>query len=84
MVIIAMQAERFDSGGSGDCGSDGTCATCVVGITKGKELLNPMNKQESQILANKPRWRMACKAIVGYGMEDGDLTLQISPRQWES
>ena len=22
-------AERFDSGGMGDCGSDGTCATCV-------------------------------------------------------
>jgi len=76
-------AERFDSGGSGDCGSDGTCATCVVGVTRGKELLSPMNKQEEQILSSKPRWRMACKAVVGYGMQEGDMTLQVSPRQWE-
>lgn len=76
-------AERFDSGGTGDCGSDGTCATCVVGVTKGIELLSPMGQQEGQILAQKPRWRMACKAIVGYGMMDGDLTLQVSPRQWD-
>lgn len=77
-------AERFDSGGTGDCGSDGTCATCVVGVTKGQELLNPMGKQEEQILSQKPRWRMACKAVVGYGMTEGEMTLQVSPRQWES
>eukprot|EP00571_Detonula_confervacea_P007941 CAMPEP_0172314544 /NCGR_PEP_ID=MMETSP1058-20130122/22808_1 /TAXON_ID=83371 /ORGANISM="Detonula confervacea, Strain CCMP 353" /LENGTH=329 /DNA_ID=CAMNT_0013028439 /DNA_START=79 /DNA_END=1068 /DNA_ORIENTATION=+ len=76
-------AERFDSGGTGDCGSDGTCATCVVGVTKGKELLSPMGKQEEQILSQKPRWRMACKAVVGYGMTEGEMTLQVSPRQWE-
>jgi len=76
-------AERFDSGGTGDCGSDGTCATCVVGVTKGKELLSPMGKQEEQILSQKPRWRMACKAVVGYGMMEGEMTLQVSPRQWE-
>lgn len=77
-------AERFDSGGTGDCGSDGTCATCVVGITKGQELLSPMGQQEGQILATKPRWRMACKAVVGHGMQEGEMTLQVSPRQWES
>ena len=76
-------AERFDSGGTGDCGSDGTCATCVVGVTRGKELLSPMSRQEEQILSSKPRWRMACKAVVGYGMQEGDMTLQVSPRQWE-
>ena len=75
-------AMRFDSGGSGDCGADGTCATCVVGVTKGLELLSPMTQQESQILSAKPRWRMACKAIVGYGMMEGELTLQVNPRQW--
>jgi len=75
-------AIRFDSGGSGDCGADGTCATCVVGVTKGLELLGPMTQQESQILSAKPRWRMACKAIVGYGMMEGELTLQVNPRQW--
>jgi len=76
-------AERFDSGGTGDCGSDGTCATCVVGISKGKDLLSPMGQQEGQILSKKPRWRMACKAVVGYGMAEGEMTLQVNPRQWE-
>lgn len=76
-------AQRFDSGGSGDCGSDGTCATCVVGVTKGMELLSPMKEQEGQILKKKPRWRMACKAVVGYGMAEGDMTIQVNPRQWE-
>jgi len=77
-------AERFDSGGMGDCGSDGTCATCVVAVTNGIELLSPMKEQEGQILKNKPRWRMACKAVVGYGMAEGNMTIQVSPRQWEA
>lgn len=76
-------SRRFDSGGTGDCGADGTCATCVVGVTKGMELLSPMKNQEEQILVNKPRWRMACKAIVGYGMAEGELTLQVNPKRWE-
>jgi ferredoxin len=76
------QAQRFDSGGSGDCGSDGTCATCVVGVAKGMELLSPMGQQEEQILSKKPRWRMACKTVVGYGMVEGNMTLQVNPRQW--
>ena len=75
-------SERFDSGGTGDCGADGTCATCVVSVTKGMETLSPIKTQEAQILAKKPRWRMACKTIVGYGMTEGDLTIQVSPRQW--
>ena len=82
MTYNEPQAERFESGGSGDCGSDGTCATCVVGVSRGAELLNPMGQQEGQILSQKPRWRMACKAVVGYGMAEGDMTLQVSPRQW--
>jgi len=76
-------AQRFDSGGSGDCGSDGTCATCVVGVARGAELLSPMASSEAQILSKKPRWRMACKTVVGYGMTEGEMTLQVNPRQWE-
>jgi ferredoxin len=76
-------AERFDSGGRGDCGADGTCATCVVSVSKGMDLLSPMKQQEEQILKKKPRWRMACKTVVGFGMTEGDLTIQVSPRQWE-
>ncbi len=73
---------RFDSGGTGDCGSDGTCATCVVGIVKGDELVSPQGIQEKQILKKNPRWRLACKALVGYGYQEGEMTIRVNPRQW--
>lgn len=75
-------SERFDSGGTGDCGAEGTCSTCVVSITKGMDMLSPIGIQESQILSKKPKWRMACKTVVGYGMSEGEMTIQVNPRQW--
>jgi hypothetical protein len=75
-------ARRFDSGGTGDCGAEGTCATCSVSITRGSDLLNPMGPTEAQILAKNPRWRMACRTVVGYGMQEGELTVRVSPKQW--
>lgn len=77
-------SKRFDSGGSGDCGAEGTCATCAVSIVRGKELLNPPGSTEYQIF-NKfnPRWRMSCKAIVGYGMNEGELVVRVNPKQWD-
>lgn len=56
---------------------------CVVAVSKGEELLSPKAIQEAQILKKNPRWRMACKTVVGYGMKDGQLTIQVNPRQWE-
>jgi len=73
---------RFDSGGTGDCGADGTCATCVVGIVQGDELVSPQGTQEKQILKKNPRWRLACKAVVGYGYQEGEMTIRVNPRQW--
>jgi 2Fe-2S iron-sulfur cluster binding domain len=75
-------ARRFDSGGTGDCGAEGTCATCSVSVTRGMELLNPKGTTESQILAQNPRWRMACRTVVGYGMQEGEITIRVSPKQW--
>mmetsp|Transcript_32915 Transcript_32915/g.79622 ORF Transcript_32915/g.79622 Transcript_32915/m.79622 type:complete len:336 (-) Transcript_32915:896-1903(-) len=75
---------RFDSGGTGNCGADGTCATCVVGILQGDDLLSPKGLQEEQILKKNPRWRMACKTVVGYGQQEGDMTVRVNPRQWDS
>lgn len=75
-------SRRFDSGGTGDCGADGTCATCVVGIVKGDDLVSPQGTQEKQILKKNPRWRLACKAIVGFGYQEGEMTIQVNPRQW--
>jgi ferredoxin len=76
-------SQRFDSGGMGDCGAEGTCATCVVNIVEGGGLLNPQKIQEAQILAKNPRWRLACRAIVGYGDQEGTMTVRINPRQWD-
>jgi hypothetical protein len=75
-------SRRFDNGGTGDCGAEGTCATCVVSVTKGMELLNPMGQTEQQILAAKPKWRMACKTVIGYGMQEGEMTVRVNPKQW--
>mmetsp|Transcript_4948 Transcript_4948/g.7298 ORF Transcript_4948/g.7298 Transcript_4948/m.7298 type:complete len:334 (+) Transcript_4948:148-1149(+) len=75
-------SKRFDNGGSGNCGADGTCATCVVSVLEGAHLLSPQGLQEQQMLQKNPRWRMACKAIVGYGQQEGTLKLIVNPRQW--
>lgn len=76
-------SERFDSGGTGDCGAEGTCATCVVDVMKGEDLLNPKGQQEAQILKQVPRRRMACKAVVGHGYLEGEMTIRVNPRQWD-
>eukprot|EP00977_Amphora_coffeiformis_P020770 scaffold8471_cov184-Amphora_coffeaeformis.AAC.15 len=77
-------ARRFDSGGSGDCGADGTCATCTVNVVEGLELLSPPTTTESQIFKRRPKsWRMACRAIVGYGLQEGNIVLKVNPRQWD-
>ena len=73
---------RFDSGGTGDCGGEATCSTCVVNVVDGGELLNPQKTQEQQMLVKNPRWRLACKAIVGYGDQEGSMTIKVNPRQW--
>lgn len=56
---------------------------CVVAVGKGDELLSPKAIQEAQILKKNPRWRMACKTVVGHGMTEGQMTIQVNPRQWE-
>jgi ferredoxin len=76
-------AKRFDSGGSGDCGAEGTCATCAVSIIDGSNILSPPGLQEQQIFVKHPRWRMACKTMVGYGMKEGQVTIRVNPRQWD-
>jgi ferredoxin len=75
-------SRRFDSGGTGNCGGEATCSTCVVSVVEGGELFNPQRTQEQQMLVKNPRWRLACKAIVGYGDREGTMTVRVNPRQW--
>ena len=75
-------AKRFDTKSGGNCGAGGLCRTCAVSVLRGKEVLNPQKISEKQMLEDNPRWRLACKAFVGFGMQEGEITLQVNPRQW--
>lgn len=75
-------AKRFDTKNAGNCGAGGLCRTCAVGVLRGGDLLSPQKVAESQMLEDQPRWRLACKSFVGYGMEEGSITIQVKPRQW--
>jgi ferredoxin len=75
-------AKRFDTKNGGNCGAGGLCRTCAVSISSGQELLNQQRIAEKQMLQDVPRWRLACKAIVGYGMAEGEMTIRVSPNQW--
>jgi len=75
-------AKRFDNGGDGNCGAEGTCTTCVVSVSRGQDLLNQPGLQEKQMLQDTPRWRLGCRAIVGYGGREGKIVLRVNPRQW--
>jgi len=76
-------AQRFDTKSEGNCGAGGLCRTCSVSVLRGGELLNPQRLAEQQMLADSPRWRLACKAIVGYGFREGEMTIRVNPKQWK-
>lgn len=75
-------AKRFDTKSGGNCGAGGLCRTCSVCVMDGAELLNDQRIAEKQMLADSPRWRLACKAIVGHGMREGEMTVRVNPNQW--
>jgi ferredoxin len=75
-------AKRFDTKSGGNCGAGGLCRTCSVCVMDGAELLNDQRIAEKQMLADSPRWRLACKAIVGHGMREGEMTVRVNPKQW--
>jgi ferredoxin len=75
-------AQRFDTKQGGNCGAGGLCRTCSVAVVSGGDALNPQRVSEKQMLQDNPRWRLACKAIVGYGMKEGEMTIRVNPRQW--
>lgn len=75
-------AKRFDTKSGGNCGASGLCRTCAVSVVRGMELLSPPKINEQQMLAEMPRWRLACKAFVGYGMKEGEMTIKVNPNQW--
>lgn len=75
-------AKRFDTKSEGNCGAGGLCRTCSVSVLRGGDLMNPQKVAEKQMLGDNPRWRLGCKTFVGYGMKEGEISLQVNPSQW--
>ncbi|GFZ04183.1 hypothetical protein Acr_16g0008070 [Actinidia rufa] len=66
-----------------NCAGGGTCATCMVEVVEGKELLNPRTDKEKEKLKRKPRnWRLACQTTVGKPDSKGLVVIQQLP-EWK-
>ncbi|KAJ0264221.1 Photosynthetic NDH subunit of subcomplex B 3 [Hirschfeldia incana] len=67
-----------------NCAGVGTCATCMVEIVNGKELLNPRTDIEKEKLKRKPKnWRLACQTSVGNPDSTGLVVIQQLP-EWKA
>ncbi|KAL7538933.1 hypothetical protein ACHAXR_009525 [Thalassiosira sp. AJA248-18] len=77
-------AVRYDgkAANSGNCGGGAMCRTCAVSVLRGGELLSRPKQNEKKMLEETPRWRLACKSWMGYGMMEGEVVIQVNPRQW--
>ncbi|KAK4763998.1 hypothetical protein SAY87_013436 [Trapa incisa] len=67
-----------------NCAGGGTCATCMVEVVEGKELLNPRTEKEKEKLRKKPKnWRLACQTVVGKPDSRGTVVIQQLP-EWKA
>ncbi|KAG2305965.1 hypothetical protein Bca4012_084805 [Brassica carinata] len=67
-----------------NCAGVGTCATCMVEIVNGKELLDPRTDIEKEKLKRKPKnWRLACQTNVGNPDSTGLVFIQQLP-EWKA
>ncbi|KAJ6427515.1 hypothetical protein OIU84_023001 [Salix udensis] len=67
-----------------NCGGGGTCATCMVEVIEGKELLSPRTDNEKEKLKKKPKnWRLACQTTVGDQDSRGLVVIQQLP-EWKA
>ncbi|GAA0158133.1 hypothetical protein Leryth_001613 [Lithospermum erythrorhizon] len=66
-----------------NCAGGGTCASCMVEVIEGKELLNPRTEKEKEKLKRYPKnWRLACQTTVGEHDSRGMLVIQQLP-EWK-
>ena len=73
-------ARRYDNKpkGSGDCGGNGLCATCVVSVMCGGANLTPKRPSEANLLANVVRWRQSCRAYIQCPEDETDVEVKIA------
>ncbi|KAJ1637706.1 hypothetical protein T492DRAFT_286384 [Pavlovales sp. CCMP2436] len=85
VAINDETAPRYDTKGSGNCGGNGLCCTCVVSVLSGAEHLNERTKSEKQLLRKVTRWRQSCRARIliggaGAPVDEIKLRVQLAPR----
>ncbi|XP_010062509.2 photosynthetic NDH subunit of subcomplex B 3, chloroplastic [Eucalyptus grandis] len=67
-----------------NCAGGGTCATCLVEVVQGKELLSPLTDKEKEKLKKKPKnYRLACQTTVGKPDSRGLVVIQQLP-EWKA
>ncbi|KAL8465943.1 hypothetical protein ACS0TY_035157 [Phlomoides rotata] len=67
-----------------NCAGGGTCATCMVEVVEGRELLSPRTDKEKEKLKRKPKnWRLACQTTVGKPDSRGMVVVQQLP-EWKA
>ncbi|KAF8025613.1 hypothetical protein BT93_F2451 [Corymbia citriodora subsp. variegata] len=67
-----------------NCAGGGTCATCMVEVVQGKELLSPVTDKEKEKLKKKPKnYRLACQTTVGKPDSRGLVVIQQLP-EWKA
>ena len=82
-------AQRYDGKSTGgvNCGGSAMCLTCAVSVIRGSELLSEPKVNEKLIIqetknVNRMRLSLSCKTFVSRGMKEGELVIQVNPRQW--
>ncbi|KAM7471760.1 hypothetical protein LguiA_009943 [Lonicera macranthoides] len=66
-----------------NCAGGGTCATCIVEVVEGKQILSPRTDKEKEKLKRKPKnWRLACQTTVGKADSTGVVVIQQLP-EWK-
>jgi len=75
-----QSARRYDNkpAGTGDCGGNGLCATCVVSVLNGGANLTPKRPSEANLLSNVARWRQSCRAYVQCPADETDVEVRIA------
>lgn len=67
-----------------NCAGGGTCATCIVEVVEGKELLSKKTDKEKEKLKRNPKtWRLACQTVVGDKDSRGQVVIQQLP-EWKA
>lgn len=82
-LMLEEKVPLYDAYGTMmNCGGAGNCATCLVEILEGSELLSGRTDAELKQLKKRPEsWRLACQTILGDKTNAGEVVVQCLPQK---